>query len=265
MKLLGFDLEISRPFPPDGEWRRKQLDVSCCGVCKVDGNDRAVYTFPATLGGARTYPRFMDHEELTIIIEHLIQAADDGFRILSFNGLGFDFPFLAEHCPVMAEQCAELACAHYDIGFQMFCEKGYMVSMATAAAGLGLPGKLDRMHGALAPPMWSGTKDDTMIRRIHEQFCVEPGSLESQEIVLEYVGQDAVTTVQIYEAILRQGSLRWTSRSGRSQHWRPARRETCWPFLTTAESLTLPTPDTSWMAAPRTREDYAGWLDEVRT
>jgi len=31
MKLLAFDLEISRPFE-EGEWRNKDLGISCIGL-----------------------------------------------------------------------------------------------------------------------------------------------------------------------------------------------------------------------------------------
>ena len=253
MKLLAFDLEIARPFV-DGEWRNKDLGISCIGLASVDGDERDAWTM--TDDAARHGDHAMKREGLDISLGTLVNYAQLGYKIISWNGLGFDFPMIYEYVE-QKQLCKALALAHYDLAFQMFCAKGYMIGLDTAAKGMGLSGKLEGMHGDMAPPMWTGTSD-AVGDKILAQFGVKAGGLEAQDIVLEYVQQDAVTTLEVIEKANEYNAVRWISRSGRPQRWSlPGGK---WSLLTVAECLALPEPDTSWMSESRTRDEYAGWL-----
>ena len=252
MKLLAFDLEISRPFI-EGEWRNKDLGISCIGLASLDGDKRDAWTI--TDDAARHGDHAMKPEGLDIFLSMLSAYATRGYKILSWNGLGFDFPMIYEYTE-QRQLCKALALAHYDLAFQMFCAKGFMIGLDTAARGMGLSGKLVGMSGDLAPPMWAGTDDTELGERIEVQTDLVPGSIEAQELVLKYVQQDAVTTLEATRSALLYGGVDWTSRSGRHQAW-PVRQ-----LLTVQECLALPEPDTSWMSDPRTRDEYAGWLTE---
>ena len=260
MKLLAFDLEISRPFI-EGEWRNKDLGISCIGLASVDGERRAAWTI--TDDAARHGDCAMRSEGLDLFISALANYAQSGYKIISWNGLGFDFPMLYEYVE-QKQLCKALALAHYDLAFQMFCAEGYMIGLDTAARGMGLSGKLVGMSGKLAPPMWSGVDDAELAESIEAQTDIKPGTLEAQEMVLKYVQQGAVTTLEVIEKANKLGYLGWTSRSGRSNTWLiapKAKRIWEWGALTVAECLALPEPDTSWMSDPRSRSDYAGWLE----
>jgi len=257
MKLLAFDLEISRPFI-EGEWRNKDLGISCVGFASLTNDKRNAWTI--TDDAARHGNHAMKPEGLDLVLWTLARHQKDGYKILSWNGLGFDFPMLLEYVE-QKELCKKVALAHYDLAFQMFCAKGFMIGLDTAAKGMGLSGKLEGMKGEWAPLLWSGTDD----WQLEDQFMdvlgvANAGSIEAQEIVLKYVQQDAVTTLEVIEKVMRHRALSWESRSGRRCRWHLPIGGGIWSMRTVAECLALPEPDTSWMSEPRSRSDYAGWL-----
>jgi len=97
-----------------------------------------------------------------------------------------------------------------------------------------------------------------------EALGIEPGTREAQDLCLEYVGQDARLTVDVYAAILESGTLPWTSRSGRPNVWRPAFKDgERTRMLTVNEALKTPKPDTSWMSNPKTRQSCFAWTEEL--
>lgn len=162
-------------------------------------------------------------------------AARKGYQIVTWNGLGFDFPLLAIEChdDGLTALIKEFAANHIDIGFQMLCEKGFMCGLNAAARGMKLSGKTEGMHGDLAPAMWKESR-------------------EKQDIVLEYVAQDSRTTGEVYEAIIDQGgSLVWITKKGYPirRPWFPTLRgnEYGVRLLKVAEAMELSLPDTSWM------------------
>ena len=252
MKLLAFDLEIARPFV-DGEWRNKDLGISCIGMASFDGTEHDCWT--ATDDAARHGNHAMKSIGIDTMLITFQSYIERGYKLLSWNGLGFDFPMLYEYAAGQKELCKAIARDHYDLAFQMFCAKGFMIGLDTAAKGMGLSGKLEGMHGDMAPPMWAGTDDVKLAEGIEERFSVKAGSIEAQDIVLKYVQQDAVTTLEVIEKAMRRGYIHWTSRSDRPNDWRMGE------ILTVAECLALPEPDTSWMSESRTRDEYAGWLE----
>ena len=82
---------------------------------------------------------------------------EDGYHILTFNGLGFDFDILAEEVQNQNyyTELQGLALGHIDIFWQMFCERGFGCGLAAIADGMDLAGKSEGMSGALAPEMWA--------------------------------------------------------------------------------------------------------------
>ena len=166
------------------------------------------------------------------LVDYLVTVNDEGYTILTFNGLGFDFDILAEKSGRL-ENCKRLAALHLDMFFHIFCLQGYCPGLGAIAKGLGLAGKTEGMHGALAPEMWQRG---------------EYGK------VLEYVAQDVRTTLAVARFVDAWGSIQWTSKSGKSNSVEIGQ------WLTVQESLELPEPDTSWMLDPWPRTKFTGWL-----
>ena len=239
MKYVAFDLEIAKEVP-DGEdlKEHRPLGITCAatitetGILKVWHNNYAPKISPASLAK---------------LINYLKRQFDEEGRIpITWNGLGFDFDILAEESffDASKENCIYLAINHIDPGFQMVCERGFMVGLDAAAKGLNLSGKTEGMHGGLAPVMWKGGR-------------------ETQDKVLEYVAQDARVTAEVYERIVEERALRWTSRAGRPAVWYPKLEDGLSRMLTVAEAMKLPEIQVRRGSSfqPWDRNRFYGWID----
>ena len=172
-------------------------------------------------------------EALDELVAYLQAGVENGYTVLTWNGLGFDFDILAEESGAL-EICRSLAMDHIDMMFHIFCNKGFGLALDTAAKGMGLPGKPPGMRGDLAPRYWAEGR---------------------REEVLEYVAQDVRTTLGVAQQVDIEGRLHWIARSGRDQFLRMPGG-----WLTVREALQLPEPDTSWMRNPWPRSKFTGWL-----
>ena len=166
------------------------------------------------------------------VVGRLAALAADGCTLVTWNGAGCDFRLLA-HWSGEVEECSRLALASIDMMFSLLCERGYPLALATALAGMGLPGR-DGMTGSEAPAAWRQERFDE---------------------VIAYCGSDARTTVALARACADAGHLRWTSQRGR-----PMRLELPRGWPTVREALALPLPDTSWMDSPLSRAACVDWL-----
>ena len=159
--------------------------------------------------------------------------AEDGFTILTWNGLGFDFDILAEESATVTS-CHACALAHVDMMFHIVCSLGYPVALDKGAQGMGLPGKPAGMTGLMAPKLWAEGR--------HQE-------------VLDYVTQDVRMAMQIAEAAEKQRRFEWITRKGtKSKMPLPG------GWLSVREALGLPEPDTSWMSNPLKRQDFITWF-----
>jgi hypothetical protein len=148
----------------------------------------------------------MSRDNALELAEYLAKMAADGFTIVTWNGLAFDFDILAEES-ADAGTCAACALGHVDMMFHAFCHLGYPIGLDKAAQGMGVAGKLAGMVGAQAPRMWA------------EGRCHE---------VLEYVAQDVRTTLAIAQAAgFRRAWLRSRFLGG----WRRWRMNHSWEFI----------------------------------
>lgn len=179
----------------------------------------------------------MSAQQCREMVNRLVFLYHQGYDIVSWNGLGFDFDVLAEEVrdDEYAKRVADLALHSVDPAFVMLCAKGYMIGLNTAAKGLGVEGKTEGMHGDLAPQMWRQGR-------------------EQQNKVIDYVEQDVIATANVYEAMRKIGGVQWTSRTGRINYWRMPNSN-----FGVGEGLVLPEPDTSWMSNPRSRASVYSW------
>ncbi|MBN2258723.1 MAG: hypothetical protein JW704_13055 [Anaerolineaceae bacterium] len=233
-RYLAFDLEIARDLPEGLEdWKSiRPLGITCAATITSEGE---LSLFPAK-DDSGAYSDRMTPAQAGQMVDHLMAAVDSGLMILTWNGLGFDFDILAEESNRF-EDCATLAMMHVDMMFHLFCLRGYGLALDKAAQGMGLPGKLPGMNGALAPQYWKDGK---------------------QGIVLDYVAQDVRTTLDVASAVEARRALRWVSMSGNEQFLRMPEG-----WLTVEQALKLPLPITTRMRNPWTRAKFTGWLDKT--
>lgn len=233
MKFCAFDIEIVKPIPEGcRDWKElRPLGISCAAtMCSGDEQPTLWFhgKYDEPLEGG------MSREEVVELVDYLAGLHAMGYTITTWNGLGFDFDILAEESG-MFDSCRDLALNHVDMMFHFLCIKGHPLGLDAAAKGIGLTGKIEGMHGDLAPDMWAK-------------------SVEDRRKVLEYVGQDARTTLEIAEQVQQTGVIGWTSKSS-------GRYNTCriGSWLPVIEAVNLPLPDTSWMSNPMLRGTPLAW------
>lgn len=211
------------------DWKRfRPLGITCAAALSSDG--RQWIWYGKGLNG-EIAPR-MTRNEVCQIVNTLTSLDGDGYKILTWNGLGFDFDILAEESQ-LPNACKTLALEHHvDMMFQFFCNKGYGLGLDAASKGMGLPGKPEGMDGAKAPELWPTDP----LRVMH--YCM----------------MDCKNTLDLALAVEAVGGLSWTARSGRPNSWR------CDEWLTTKACLDIPEPNTDWMTDPWPREKFTGWL-----
>ena len=258
-RFVGFDLEIAEPFPEGGWDKRSSLGISCAAIY----GESTMAFFPAPHNSERL-PDRMSAFEARLMVDELLNAERRGAQIVTWNGLGFDFLVLAIECQneSYAQLVREMALRHIDPFFNMFCDMGYGIGLQTAANALNVHGKLEGMHGSLAPLMWNASfpaTDEETAEMAATGF--ERGSIGAQNLCIEYVEQDAKATYDVYMALAETHNLYWTTRAGkRSRYpWRP--RKLFGRLLTCSEASMTEEPNTSWMTdrEPPKRSEYIGW------
>jgi hypothetical protein len=230
-RLLAFDIETAKDVPgEDFNWRpHRPLGISCAATLASDANDVRLW-YGKTADGKPA--RQMSRADAATLVDYLTKMAADGFTILTWNGLGFDFDVLAEESAAAA-RCKECAMNHVDMMFHIVCSLGYPVSLELAARGMGLPGKPPGMSGIKAPLLWAQGR--------HQD-------------VLDYVTQDVRTAIAIALAAEKRRRFDWVTRKGtKSTMALPG------GWLTVSEALKLPEPDTSWMTRPLKRQHFMAW------
>jgi len=251
-EMVSFDLEIAEDLPEDGniDWSIP-LGVTCVGLAT---NGASSWVAPE-LQGHDYAPRF-NRSDVHRIVEALEADVANGYHIVTWNGMGFDFHVLAQEAGDdvgLYDRICDLAWNHIDVAFQMRVEKGYMIGLDAAAKGLRVEGKTEGMSGALAPQMWRQGFDE-------------------QAKVLEYVCQDARATLDVYNTLIIKQVLYWTTRAGyrTKSPWVPTFVNADGPTVLLSVPYRLPTvrevtqycqpADTSWMSfQPRPLEEYYGW------
>jgi hypothetical protein len=234
-KYLAFDIEIAQELPEgEPDWKaHRPLGITCAATLASDTDELLLWH---GLTDDKRPSDKMSQPDMARLVDYLMTQANDGYTILTWNGLGFDFDILAEESGMFVE-CKQLALEmdHVDMMFHVFCQLGYPVGLDRAAKGMGLAGKPEGMNGALAPRLWTAGK--------HQQ-------------VLDYVAQDVRTTLELAQASEERGRLRWITRRGSGKTMAlPS------GWLTVRKALALPEPDTSWMSNPWPRSKFTGWME----
>jgi hypothetical protein len=231
-QYVAFDIETAKDVPGDDfNWRaHRPLGISCAATLQ-SGAAQPLLWYGKTQDGSPE--KRMSREDGQKLVQYLSDMAAAGFKILTWNGLAFDFDILAEESG-NAASCGECALGHVDMMFHIVCSLGYPIGLDRAAHGMGLSGKPEGMSGAKAPKLWA------------------EGRFKE---VLGYVAQDVRTTLEIAQACEQRRRLEWITRKGtKSSMPLPS------GWLTVREALRLPVPDTSWMSTPMPRSDFTAWL-----
>jgi len=242
-KYVAFDIEIAKEIPEGyTDWPSTRPGISCAATMQSDGD--VILWHASDVYHPGKLPRFMSPQECQNLACYLLRRALQGYKIITFNGLGFDFQILVQesNSESLGSLLKELAAgpSHIDMMFAFFCDKGFAVGLDAVAKGMGLAGKPEGMDGSLAPKLWAQGR-------------------EEQQRVLDYVAQDVRTTGEIYRTVSERHQLNWFTRSGQVGFWRLPYQG----WASVPDALALPEPDVSWMTDPWPRSKFYGWLGEI--
>ena len=239
MKLASFDIEISDTLSSPGEptW---PPHISCAAIALSDPDEADGVIFYS----ADPDSEYMTPAQVAAMVDNMAFYVSHGYKILTWNGVAFDFPVVAANCPgVSAYKALDIAySSHIDMMLLVSFQTGYRLGLDAALLGAGLAGKkhsvtlkdgtpLTDMSGAKAPELW----------RAGERMAV-----------LDYLHDDVTQPLLLAEYIEKRNVIYWTSKKGRPM-------AVSIPGLLTVEEAyyQLPEPaDLSWLTDPIQREEY---------
>ena len=229
-KYVAFDIETAKPVPEGPNPDRWHLGIVCAATLACDQTDPEIW-YEKTADG-KPAPR-MTKATAAGLVAHLRGMTDRGYTVLTWNGLAFDYVVLASESDEV-EECRRQAAGQVDMMFQVVCSRGHRLAMDRAAQGMGLPGKTPGMAGVMAPTLWAEGRFDE---------------------VLAYVARDVRLTLSLAQAAEARGTLQWISRQGEIN-----RMQLPGGWLTVADAMRLPEPNTAGLTNPPSRREYCGWL-----
>ena len=235
-RYLAFDIETARPFPENRDWRSARPLGIACAAAYGTGDQRPRAWYNRSPDG-EIQPS-LTRQQAQSLVNQLATLTDpekppEPFKLLTWNGLGFDLDILAEESG-MIDECRQIALNHIDMMFHVYCTLGYPLGLDKAAHGMGTPGKPEGMNGALANDMWNSG---------------------DRAPVIQYCAADVRSTLALARECEKQRRLQWTSNAGRTRFFNLADG-----WLTVREALEIPEPDRSWMTDPLPKETFVGWL-----
>jgi hypothetical protein len=230
-RFLAFDIETAKLLPDNVSdlFAHRPLGITCAAVVDAEGQRQTLWH--GRESGA--FAAQMSRAEAQGLVHDLARFVEDGYTLLTWNGLGFDFNILAEESGLRAD-CGRLALAHVDMMFHVVCSRGFPLALDKVAQGMGLPGKPPGMSGSKAPARWASGH---------------------QAEVLDYVVGDCRITVAVARAAEERGAIEWVTARGTR-----ATMALSNGWLSADQAMKLPLPDTSWMRIPFSRESFADWI-----
>ena len=192
-KYLAFDLTVAKVVPNGEGWNaHRPLGIACAAMLPSDTGQLITWHGRTPDGGSSGR---MSPEEAKIVVQTLMESVNAGYTLVTWNGLSFDFPVIAEESGLESD-CQTLASRHVDMMFHVYCIKGQYMELKTAAAGMGLPVRTQSMDGHDAPRFWAQGK--------HQQ-------------VLDHLAENLQTTADLASICERRKVLLWISKHGSSQ------------------------------------------------
>lgn len=192
-KYLAFDLAVAEEVP-DGEKMNAHLPLGISCAATLSSDTGLLITWHGGTHDESASGR-LTPEEAKIIVQTLVDKVDAGYTLVTWNGLSFDLPIMAEESGLEPE-CRFLASRHVDMMFHVYCIKGQYLELEAAALGMELPMSTQTITGREAPRLWAQGK--------HQQ-------------VLDHLAGNLQTTIGVALACERRKVLLWTNKRGSSQ------------------------------------------------
>ena len=234
-KIISYDIELYDELS-DKEGVNKSLEAlrpSVAAFCTTESDTQFFYDDP-----------YMSKETGKKLVNKMMDLMKLGYVPFTWNGASFDFPLLGYYTG-MIEECGEIALNHYDAMLYIVFNKGYFLGLDAALIGAGLETKrhsvtlndgseLIGFSGAQAPEYWR-----------NKEFSA----------VKYYLDGDVIQPLRLFDVIMLNGGVRWTSKSGKPMFVKQS-------HTLVKDLFKLPVPNTSWMENPKPRKDFVSWIPE---
>lgn len=227
--MLAFDIELASVFdlaPGEDLDSRGPFDLAVAAARDVHGG---AWTWHSVADGCPAAK--MCGADARAVLVALREKQQSGMRVVAWNGVGFDLKWLGVAAGDV-ELAAEVALDVVDPMLQVFHARGFPISLAAAADGMGVAQKKS-MSGAEAPQAWA--------RGEHAR-------------VVEYVHGDCQITLEVARRIESTRGVRWITKKG-TPATEPMPR-----MMSARELFHCPPPDQSWMTTPIRRERFFDWI-----
>lgn len=233
MKLLSVDIEISNIFElkqhEDIE-KYAPFNISVAATAIRGGEERAWYSKDEEGRPALNLTQQQAHE----LLEYLQDMQQRDFMVCAWNGLGFDLKWIGYNAKNM-KLAAEIVLNSYDPMFQFFNQRGFPVSLAKVAEGLGIK-QTKLMNGADAPKEWAKG---------------------NHEAVMEYCLGDCQMTNMIISEIVTKKCVNWITANGMN-------KSEPMPLLKSVRQvIDEPIADQSWMDNPPSKSKFHEWVQDA--
>jgi hypothetical protein len=229
-KRICFDIEIANLFdlaPGEDLEKYAPFDISVAAAASETGEVRHWYAKDA----AGTPTRCLDRALARDMLLALREAQKRGAMVCAWNGMSFDVRWLGHVAGDMA-LASEVALDLYDPMFQFVSRRGFPISLAAVADGLGVV-ETKLMAGADAPREWA---------------------LGNHQKVFDYVAGDCRLTRSVVERIVARREVRWRTKKGTVSSESFAKLERV------RDVMRAPPPDQSWMSDPKPWDTWFAWL-----
>jgi hypothetical protein len=237
-RLAAFDLEIAKGLPDDcDDWKEhRPLGISCAAL--------AFDTVPMGIGVHNWHqPIQMDRNMCQHVVRELLEWAEGNYTIVGFNSLSFDFSVLAEESD-MYKECEQLALNHIDLMFIVVTLRGHFLGLDKAAKGMGIKGKLKEVK----------LNDGTVLKDMAGAKAPELWAKGEYQAVLDYLGDDVRSTLELAQAIQHEKRVRWVSAKGYEQIIKIPK------LYTVKECLELRRHIPGWVTDPVSRKSMMEWI-----
>lgn len=193
------------------------------------------------------FAQVMSEEDVVILIDYLYNAlVVHKYKIVSYNGTGFDFYMLSRHITsshikeLYMKKLQDLAISGTDIFLDFACEFGYYTSMQSFANGCNLEGK-------------SGSGKDAIKEWLSRDR-------DRQQAILEYCKNDVLCLCRIYNYACEHGRLYRQTSSSKKMMWISRN-----PHIRSAGECmvqyTQKKPKVKWMKHPPDMSDKWRWIE----
>jgi len=230
-KWLSFDIEITKEVEGH-DWLAQRplgISVACTYLERPEVKERETrYWWGQGRPGGIPWDK-MPRQQVCTLVCYLQEMVQEGYTLLTWNGLHFDLNILAEESGMLAE-CRALARGMVDPMFQFNQMQGYPVGLNAVATAM--TGQSKSGTGADAPVKWAAG--------LYQE-------------VMDYCANDVLILYQLAQEIENRGWIEWVSRSFKLQ-----RLELPQGLLTVQEVLdTIPGHSNPFIPM----DSFIGWLE----